>query len=291
MKVATDEAKVLSKIVRWAEAQDRIRVVLLESSRANPRAPLDVLSDYDVVLIVSDTRPYARGGDWSQGYGKPLLQVRDTERVFGLRKYNCMVLYDDGTKVDYSVWPLALVQRIQSRGRLPEDLDLGYRVLLDKDHLMRDLPSPTHTAHIPKRPSEQEYQSLVQEFWWCTTYVAKNLWRDEFMPMKVILDYEIKYLLVRRLLEWRIEIDHDWSAKPGFFGRGLEQHLDAATWAQLEATYTGPESEDNWQALFKTIDLFRQVAIDVGRALGYDYPHAIDAQVRAYLQQIRRLER
>jgi len=108
--------------------------------------------------------------------------------------------------------------------------------------------------------------------------------------MKVIFDYELKYLLVRRLLEWRIEIDCHWSFKPGFFGRGLEKGSDAGTWAQFEATYVGPEREDNWRALFETIELFRRVAIDVGRALGYDYPHAMDEQMMTYLQQIRDLD-
>lgn len=107
--------------------------------------------------------------------------------------------------------------------------------------------------------------------------------------MKVILDYEMKYLLVRRLLEWRIEIEHDWSLKPGFFGRGLKQYVDAETWAEFEATYGGPDREENWSALFQTIALFRRVAIDVVRMLGYAYPHSMDAQMMIYLQKIRGL--
>jgi hypothetical protein len=35
---------------------------------------------------------------------------------------------------------------------------------------------------------------------------------------------------LRRLLEWRVEIDHDWSVKPGRFGRGLERSLPADSW-------------------------------------------------------------
>ena len=101
----------------------------------------------------------------------------------------------------------------------------------------------------------------------------------------------MKHLLVRRLLEWRIEIDCHWSFKPGFFGRGLEKDSDPGTWAQFEATYVGPEREDNWQALFGTIELFRHLAIDVARALGYQYPLAMDEQMMMYLGQIRDLDR
>lgn len=200
-----------------------------------------------------------------------------------------MVLYDDGTKIDYSVWPLATMRRIRDTGRLPDEFDVGYRVILDKNGLARDLPPPTHTAHIPAPPTAREFQSLVEECWWVATYVAKFLWRDESLTAKVLLDYELKYLLVRRLLEWRIEIDHGWSVKPGFFGRGLQGHLDADTWAAFAATYVGTDRDENWAALFETIALFRRVAIEVARALGYDYPHATDARMMGYLRQIEQL--
>jgi aminoglycoside 6-adenylyltransferase len=289
MRIQTNEKEVLSKIVRWAGEENLVRVVVLESSRANPEAPLDILSDYDLALYVSDTRPFVRNDAWLQAYGRPLLTVRDAQRVFGLRQYNCMVLYDDGTKIDYSILPVALLRRMREKGRLTDNLDLGYRVLFDKDGLTRELPPPSYTAHIPRKPTEQEFRSLIEEFWFCTTYVAKYLWRDEFFPVKVILDHETKWLLLRRMLEWRIEIDHDWSLKPGFFGKGLEKYVDVETWAQLEATYVGPDREDNWTALLKTTDLFRRIAVDVARGLGYGYPHHIDEQMTLYLQQIRQL--
>src|SRR5438552_12251337 len=113
IKVETDEEVVISKIVRSVGTHDLIRVVLLTSSRANPKGPLDILSDYDIALVVSDTRPFEKDEDWLQGYGKPLLRVRDTQHMFGLRKHNCMVLYSDGTKIDYSIWPPTLFRRIR----------------------------------------------------------------------------------------------------------------------------------------------------------------------------------
>jgi hypothetical protein len=42
----------------------------------------------------------------------------------------------------------------------------------------------------------------------------------------------MKYQLLRKLLEWRIEIDHNWSWKPGATGRGLKKHLPSETWEQ-----------------------------------------------------------
>jgi aminoglycoside 6-adenylyltransferase len=290
MKDAAREVDVINRLVQWANSQPLVRAMLLESSRASDRAPIDILSDYDVLLIVSDTRPFSQHDTWLQDFGKLLVLFRDKSRMYGLRSYNRLVLYEDGTKIDYILWPVALLQRVLDAPRLPDLLDHGYQLLVDKDHLARKLKPPTYTAHIPTRPTEKEYQSLVEEFWWETIYVAKNLWRDELMQLKYNLDFVMKFELLRRLLEWRIEIDHNWSWKPGAVGSGLKKHLDSRTWSEFASTYVGEEINENWDALFKTTALFRRVAMEVGDALGYRYPSDLDERVTSYLQSIRNLE-
>lgn len=133
-------------------------------------------------------------------------------------------------------------------------------------------------------------QALGEEFWFVATYVAKYLWRDELFTANVLLDYELKYLILRRFLEWQVEIANDWRVPPGFFGRGLPRQLDAETWAELQATYAGSSPAEHWAALFRTIALFRRVARDVADALGHDYAEAFDTTMMDYLRQIEALE-
>ena len=168
-------------------------------------------------------------------------------------------------------------------------LDWGYRILLDKDELASRLPAPTRTAHIPPKPTEQEYQALIEEFWWESTYVAKNLWRDDLVFARYNLDVVMRSELLLPLLEWRIEIDHDWTWKPGVVGRGLKRALVPDLWSAFEHTYVGPGLAENWEALFAMTALFRWVAIEVGQALGYTYPQELDDGVTAYLEEARRL--
>jgi len=291
MKGAGREADIIDRLVQWANSQPLVRALLLESSRASDRAPVDILSDYDVIFVVSEMRPFSHDETWLHDFGKVLVLFRDQGQMYGLRRYNRLVLYEDGTKIDYIVWPVALLQRVLDKPRLPDVLDVGYRVLVDKDHLAYGLKPPTYTAHIPERPTAKQFQSLVEEFWWETIYVAKNLWRDELIHVKYNLDFVMKYQLLRKLLEWRIEIDHNWSWKPGATGRGLKKLLPSDTWSEFASTYVGEDLNENWDALFKTTGLFRRVAIEVGNALGYSYPYDLDDRVTRYLQDIRDLER
>ncbi len=91
------------------------------------------------------------------------------------------------------------------------------------------------------------------------------------------------------MLEWRIELDHDWSLVPGKLGRGLERLLPAQVSSELAGTYVGSEIGDNWAALFRTGALFSRVAKDVGAALGYPYPQQVEDAITAHLQAVRDL--
>jgi aminoglycoside 6-adenylyltransferase len=291
MKDTGKEDEIIQWLIEWAEKQEPIRAMLLTSSRANPNAPVDVFSDYDVILVVTDIHPFHEDDGWLQDFGKVLVVYRDPIRPeYGLEKFARITQYEDGTKIDYTIWPVGIMERVVEEPSLPDYLDVGYFVLLDKDHLTDGLKPPTYSAYIPSPPSEAEYLRVTEEFFHESTYVAKNLWRDELIFMKYNLDYIMKFKLLRKLLEWRMEIDQNWSVKTGAYGRGLKQRLMPETWAELEATYAGAGMEENWAALFKTIDLFRRVAIEVGDHLGYGYPHDLDQRMVAYLEKVKEMD-
>jgi aminoglycoside 6-adenylyltransferase len=111
------------------------------------------------------------------------------------------------------------------------------------------------------------------------------------MAAKYNLDHAMKLDNLRLMLEWHIEIDHQWSVKPGPYGRRLKKWLRPDLWTDLESTYAGGGLEANWEAMFETIALFRRVAIEVGNRLGYAYPHSLDGRAVAYLQKVRWLDR
>ncbi len=224
-------------------------------------------------------------------YGEPMAGWGDQSNVLGLPTHFRGLLHRDGVRIDFTIWPAALLQRVADAEALPADLDVGYRVLLDKDGATNGWTPPSYRAHIPGPPTQDEYDALVHEFWWSTTYVAKALWRGELFFAKYILEHDVKGTALRRMLEWRIELDHDWTLRPGAYGRGLESRLAPELWAELEATYVGVDPDENWEALFRTAALFRRVANEVSDDLGLTYPQADDDGVTAFLEGIRELPR
>lgn len=289
----TDEDQGLEverQLIQWAQTRSSVRAVLLTNSRANPNAPLDELSDYDIILVVDDIHPFYKDRSWLQDFG-PVLVVYwgPIHRTpdYRIEQVANITQYADGLKIDFILWPVGLFQQIASAPTLPAELDSGYTVLVDKDRLADGMLAPTFTAYIPSPPSNETYQTVIENFFSHVPYVAKCLARDELLPAKWCLDYDMKHNFLRQMLEWRIQQDHDWTLPAGALGKGLKQQLSSDLWFQLERTYVGPGIEENWDALFKTVTLFRQVAIGVANHLGYIYPQDLDERVIAYVQVMR----
>ena len=282
---------VINHLIKWAEQRDSIRAMFLTSTRAVPNAPLDEYSDYDVVLIVKDVHPFFEDRSWLEEFGEVLVPYWDPihpDPDYGIEMFANVIHYADGLKIDFTLWPIKLLQKIiQSSTPFPE-LDAGYRILLDKEHLTNDLQPPTYKAYIPARPTNDEYQKNIEDFFSDAPYVAKCLLRGELFPVKWALDFDMKHVLLRPMLGWRAEIDYGWSVPVGALGKGLKKKLPPELWTQLESTYAGADIDENWEALFRTMTLFRQVAKEVGEALGYDYPQELDERVVAFVKMMQR---
>lgn len=284
---------ILLHFIAWASARDDVRAILLTSSRCNPSAPVDRLSDYDLICVVEDIHPYHEFDDWMEDFGHVLVVWRDPIQLkYGQERFARITQYeDDGLKIDFTFWPVELLRRIVAEPQLPPDLDVGYQVLIDKVGLTDGLKPPTFRAYIPSPPSEAEYLDVIEEFFHEATYMAKHLWRDDLLPAKYQLEKEMKADLLQRMLDWRMEIDHNWSVKPGVLGRGLKRRTRPDLWADLERTYVGAGIEENWLALFATAELMRKVAREVGQALGYAYPETLHQRAVRYLQWVKDLDR
>src|SRR5215208_3190540 len=266
--------------------------MLLTSTRAAPvpNAPVDDLSDYDVVLFVDDIHPFHEERNWLQDFGEVLVAYWDPiylDPDFGIEKFGNVTQYANGLKIDFTLCPLEMLRKIVRAPSLPAELDAGYRILLDKDYLTDGMKAPSYKAYIPVPPTNEVYQTMINDFFSDAPYVAKCLLRGELLPAKWCLDYDMKHVYLRPMLEWLMGLNHNWSLPAGWLGKGLKKKLPPEIWSQLEASYAGAATPENWEALFHTLALFRQVAMEVGKGLGYEYPLELDKRVNAFVKAMQ----
>ncbi len=292
MRTEETSDAVLQQIIAFCQAREDIRAAIMTSTRAVPNGVVDALSDYDIILVVEDIHRFVDDHDWLNVFGNVLVGYWDPifpDPKFGINMSGNVIQFEGGLKIDFTFWPVALFEAIGEAPELDAELDAGYRILIDKDGRAAKLKPPSYLAYIPKRPTQAEFAKHTNDFLSDVPYVAKCIWRGELFPLKWCLDNDMKHLFLRQMLEWRVQIEHDWAMPVGSLGKGLSRKLPTDIWTEVAETFVGAEAEANWSALEKTMTLYRRVAREVGAHLGYAYPEAMHAALEAYIVGIRGL--
>lgn len=270
---------VIEKLKNWVLENNAVRAMVLTGSRANPDACVDDFSDYDIALYVEDMRQFMND-EWLKIFGNvmirwPLKPMPTLNKDWITR----LILFENRIRIDFQI--------TAGKELDPSSYDDGYKVLVDKDGLTKNLTKPTFSKFKIKKPSREEFENLVNAFFWNTTYVAKNLSRDELYYARYMLDNVLRFDDLQKMIEWYITMQHDWSISTGKCGRLFKHYLSPEIWKRLEKTYSDACIENNWQSLFDMIDLFRNLGKAVADNLKFEYPDKVDKQITAYCRKIQ----
>ncbi len=280
---------MLMDLMEWGTADEHVRALLMTSSRANPHAFRDVFTDYDIEVFTDSLDRFLEDDTWLNRFGDRLTTVPLVPRESD-GWVTRLVMYMDGTRIDFQISSTATLKEIAQLQELPPHYDLGYKVLLDKDQIVEDMVTPSNKAFQVKKPTQDEFQELVNSYWWDTTYVAKSLWRDELFFAKYMLDNVMRFNYLQRILEWSLGVQFNWEVNPNKCGRWFKRYLDSETWEKLEETYAGADIEDNWNALFNMNDLFMDLCRHVANELGFECPQEVEKNITHYLQKVHSLD-
>lgn len=285
MKVREEK---LEQIIHWAENNPDIRAVLLTSSLVNPYAPVDDFSDLDIELVFENRTTYESGNGWIKLFGDPISMIEEDDRVFEGKHAMKMVLYKDHVKVDFKLYQVAEFIEEINQETLPEDWDVGYKVLLDKDNLTENLKSPTYQSIMIQKPTEKEFWQLINDFWWDTTYVAKCLKRGDIFYAKFMSENILRTDYLVPLIEWYIAGNHDWNTiTTNKHGRLFKKYLSQELWSTIEATFSDSNIEKNWQALSAYADLVHELGTSLAEKLHFIYPEKLENDIRNYLKEVQ----
>jgi aminoglycoside 6-adenylyltransferase len=281
------EREMLDLIIKTARNDERVRAVVMNGSRLNPKAPKDFFQDYDVVYLVTEKESFLADPGWIEVFGDlMILQLPDEmsdppPEGRGLY-YGYLMQFADGNRIDLSLFPVDKVDQLEQ-----DSLTL---TLLDKDGVLPNFPPPNDSGYMPKPPSAKAFFDCTNEFWWVSPYVAKGLWRREIVYARHILDVYVREQL-DKMLAWYVGMCSGFQKSPGKLGKYLESCLEPELWQLLLSTYSDADYARTWEALFAMGELFRRIAIPVAQHFGYSYPHGDDQRVSAHLRHIRYLPR
>jgi len=260
-------------------------LILLAGSRAQENGLVDRYSDYDITLFLEDIKVLSQQNKWLIRFGEVMVGISESME-FGQRSFpSRLVIYENGTKVDFVLLDMRSLDRMVSEQKLPDWIQAGYRILVDKENKAKEIGKIFESAAPRRLPTRQEYHHVINEFFWEVTYIAKHLKRDDLWPAKYCGGI-LRQDMLLPMLEWYELAKRGPDYNTRHMGKGIKKWLSKDKYDQLQQTYTGADSEDNWRTLFKMMHLFREVTKEVGQMLEYPYPEDLDQKVTAYIEHI-----
>lgn len=250
-------------------------------SAARMDHPADVWSDYDVIVLASDPQLYFSSPTWLATLGSPWFHF--IERTPAGDPLELRVLFEGGYDIDFILVSLENArQDFRDLPMLPEIMQRGMRVLLDKDGLLSSLAILPKPAQTVQPPSSQTFLGVVNDFWFHVAWTAKKLRRGEIWVAKSCCDVYLKSLLLR-MVEWETRSVRGWDFDTWFNGRFIEEWALSETLVELRQVFATFDTEDIWRALRTTEKTFARIALKLASHLGYAYPADTADQVSQWV--------
>ncbi|MEJ0101666.1 MAG: aminoglycoside 6-adenylyltransferase [Bacteroidota bacterium] len=277
------EGEITNLILNVAESNDRIRAVLLNGSRANPKAKKDSFQDYDIVYIVREINSFVSDHSWIDVFGDRIILQMPEEMSFGRSEtaaFPYLMLFKDGVRIDLTLFPIDELEKFNK--------DSLAILLLDKDGLFTNMPEPGEQDYWIKRPTEKEFSDCCNEFWWVSTNVAKGLYRNEITYAKEMLEIPVRAMFFK-IIEWYIGINTNFSVSFGKGGKFMEGNLDPLLYKKIISTYPDAIAGNIWESLFTMTALFHELALQIAPALHFTYNLTEDENVTGYLNAVYKM--
>lgn len=254
-------------LLEFAQQNSKIRVVLLNGSRANPLIAEDDYQDYDILFIVEDIDGFKNDDSWHSFLGTPILQQLPDIMTLGNEdnqnrlSFAYLMIFEDGSRIDLTLFP---VGKFHSHFKI----DSLTQVLLDKDNLFpNSFPSNDSDYHIQK-PTEIEFLEVSNEFWWVSTYVVKGLLRKEITYAKEMMETVCRPMFMK-MIEWNIGIEHDFSISFGKSGKNIQKLLPTEDYINVLKTYSDANPKANWEALLSMATYFSELQIELASKMNF----------------------
>jgi len=272
---------IYETLIDWCSDNTNVRTVILTSSRANPDTKKDVLSDYDIELYVKDVLFFKESDEWIEALGLILIRwPLLPETTWSADWITRLIQFQDGTRID--------LQITEKAPQYHKNFDAGYEVILDKDGAADGIGNPDYENLFIKKPGKQEFENLINGFFWDSLYVAKALWREELFYAKYMLDSVLRFHYQQIFIEWYIGSKNNWSVSTNKYGRDFKDYIEPDLWEKIERTFSGASISGNWNALLKMIDVAGILLKIVADKLGYTYAGKLEEGIIDRISHIKK---
>jgi len=289
-KKMPSEKPMFDKILDFAKNNELVRAVYMNGSRANPNVEEDILRDYDIVYVVTEIEPFMKDISWLDSFGDiAILQDPNMNDIAFecleydiVNRYNWLILYKDHNRIDLGIQNIEYTKK----EILNDSLTV---ILLDKDNILPEIEESSDRDYHVRRPTKEQYNACVNNFWWCTQNVAKGI-RRMHIPYALNMYNIVVRDMLDKMVNWYIGYKYNFSVSVGKWGKYYSKFLEPDIYNLYEKTYSDCKIENIWDSVHNALELFSLIANDVAEASGYRYNKSEEEGIRDYISFVRDTE-
>ncbi len=277
------EEEVLNTILSVAQADNRIRAVIINGSRTNKKVIKDDFQDFDIIYLVENLESFKDNPNWIDVFGERIiLQMPNSMKickddVLSEEEICYLMLFKDLNRID-----LNLV-KVENKADCKDSLN---KVLLDKDNLLSHIVEPNDSDYLVRKPSQKEFMDCCNEFWWVVPYVVKGLAREEVLYAKEMLEIPIRNMFMK-MLAWSVGAEHRFTINVGKSNRFLKQYVSESFWNRILNTYPDAKKINIWDSLMEMVNLFDEIARKLADKINLNYNELEAENVKKYLDKMK----
>ena len=264
------ETEMMDLILQIAESL-QVEAVALSGSRADIHSLRDRFQDYDVVYIVENLEDLISDLSWLDQFGIRLIEQHNVLRH--RRLY--LMLFEDGNRIDLSLCPKEYIQEwVES--------EANFEVIKDDNGLF-EAYQPNAKCYWTAPPSEEEFATSCNEFWWVSAYVVKGIRRNQLIYATDHL-HGICMQELLKVLAWQVTSDRG-AVDIGKNYKSLFHYLPAEKEKEFSALLDLSSIEKIKQSLFVTMKLFDGEAQELAKKMGFNYDREVAEKMMAYAEE------
>ena len=264
------DPEMLDLIFQTAKAL-QVDAVAMSGSRTDTITLKDEFQDYDVVYIVENLEDLVSDLSWLEQFGKRIIEQ---EVTLGHRRLYLM-LFEDGNRIDLTLCPKEHIQEWV-------DSESNFEIIKDDKGLFEDyLPNAKRYWTCP--PTEEEFATSCNEFWWVSAYVVKAIRRNQLIYATDHL-YCICQQEILKVLAWQVTSDRG-AVDIGKNYKYLFQYLPAEQEKEFSNLLDLSSLEKISQSLFATMKLFDCEAQELAKKMGFAYGHKEANKMITYAEE------
>jgi aminoglycoside 6-adenylyltransferase len=266
------------KLIDWAQTNLKIKALLLVGSRAQ-QSMVDELSDYDVSVFTDSIPSIIKNDQWLNQFGKVWICVHEHKEWEGQSLPTRLVIFEGGTKVDFSFWPTDFLKRWNQGTPMPGDFQAGFKVWVDKEKLTQNLPK--HPNLFASKPTQQIFDTVIKEFWFEAYHVSKYLKRNDLWSALFRMGLLRDHFLLK-MIEWNEQARSNWTVPLHPNGKNLQSWVCPETREAVRHIFAHFDQRDCWNALMQAIELFRRISTETATKCGFTLSE-LDRTITEYI--------